>query len=230
MTLHPRTNQTNRYPLFSEIFNDVPFSSVLDFGGNSGNLLHFSNGDISEQDYICIDPSVPAINSGANEFPQATFHHYDKYNYMYNHSGSTSAVLPTVPDIDIIWAYSVFSHTDLHELYTTVKWMMSLNPKKIAVSILDMDTPVMLQYFYNKRVADYGECEDIRVLIDSTYDIVYLVDNNQVIVNTPVQPKVDCAHFIAFYRLQFIIDYFAARGITINISRPGDGYIPFLVI
>lgn len=230
MTLHPRTDLTNRFPLFAEIFSDIDFKSVLDFGGNSGNLLHFSDDTISEESYICVDPSVVAITNGTQEFKKAQFYHYDKYNYMYNHNGSVTAELPNLPDVDVVWVYSVFSHTDLHELYDLTKKLMLLNPKRIAISILDMDTPDMLQYFYNKRVADYGSCVDIRTLIDSDVNIAYLVDNTSLITETVHQPPIDCECFLAFYRLEYIKTYFADRGITVTFHRPGEGYVPFMII
>ena len=85
MSLHPRNTATNRYPLFTEIFPNHNDVSVLDFGGNQGNLLHFSNGQIDASKYTCIDVSKESITQGQEEFPESKWYHFDKFNFMYNH-------------------------------------------------------------------------------------------------------------------------------------------------
>ena len=69
--IHPRNETTNRYPLFHEIFGNTNESTVLDFGGSSGNLLYFSEGNIKEENYTCIDIVENAIMQGKAEFSNA---------------------------------------------------------------------------------------------------------------------------------------------------------------
>jgi len=231
MALYERNNSTNKYPLFKEIFKDLSTSSVLDYGGNRGNLLYFSNGEIIENTYTSIDVDIESIESGKQEFPNANWYHYDKFNYMYNHNGQTTE-FPRIENKnqDLIWAYSVFSHTDLEELKYTLKWLTSFNFKKLAVSVLDINTSEVLQYFYTRRVKDYGYSFKLPDLKGKDYDIVYFFDHDSLIINREVCPKLTCQHFVSFYNLDFLQDYLKQHGYTTTIKRPGDGYFPFLYI
>ena len=91
--------------------------SVLDFGGNRGNILHDPGCKIRQQNYYCVDVIREAIEEGRKSFPEAHWYHYDRYNCSFNPDGV--ADLP-VPDFgrsfDIILAYSVFTHTTLEEM------------------------------------------------------------------------------------------------------------------
>lgn len=228
MNYHPRNNTTNRFPIFKEVFGDISDAKILDFGGSSGNLLYFSNKEIKEELYTCTDIMTSALTKGIKEFPKANFIHYDRFNWMYNHNGNKDLVFPKLDNTyDYIWAYSVFSHTDLDEFCKTIKWMISLNPKKIAVSFLD-NSSGLLEYFYNKRIDEYGHCINIKELTD--FDMFSLIDNNLVISNTEKLEKHKCKHFITFYKLDFLKKYFINAGISINITKPKTADVPFIII
>jgi len=107
--LFPRTSKNNRTRYPEHYFKSA--GSFLDFGGNRGNLLYFGMKCASE--YTCIDVDKGAIEAGKIEFPNSTWIHYDKYSWVYNHGGKKDAEFPTVSPQDYIYAYSVFSHTDL---------------------------------------------------------------------------------------------------------------------
>jgi SAM-dependent methyltransferase len=92
--------------------------SVLDFGGNRGNILFDPACQIHPRDYYCLDVIKDAIDDGRSLFPDAHWAHYDRYNCSFNPAGVVD--LP-VPDFgrkfDVILAYSVFTHTTLEELH-----------------------------------------------------------------------------------------------------------------
>jgi SAM-dependent methyltransferase len=95
--------------------------SVLDFGGNRGNILFDPACQIHSRDYYCVDVIKDAIDDGRRLFPEAHWAHYDRYNCSFNPDGVAN--LP-VPDFgrkfDIILAYSVFTHTTLEEMHELV--------------------------------------------------------------------------------------------------------------
>lgn len=230
MSLHPRNTATNRYPLFAEIFPKHDDVSVLDFGGNQGNLLYFSNGKINPSKYTCIDVSYEAIQQGQKEFPQSTWHHFDRFNFMYNHNGQTN-IMPVIQDsFDYIWAFSVFTHTDLNELIETIKWFKTLKCKKIAISLLDIQNQSTLEFFYNKRCEAYGDCIDIRTLQNKDHKVVHLLDNNQLITDQHAIAKIECKHFITFYNLVFLIEHLKQHGIHAETVRSNQTYLPFICI
>jgi hypothetical protein len=231
MYVHDRNTSTNRYPLFKELFVDIDKPSVLDYGGNQGNLLYFSKGDILECNYTSIDVSINSVELGKKEFPLASWYHYDCFNHMYNHNG-TATEFPNVLNTtqDLIWAYSVFSHTDLDELVSTLTWLTSFKFKKLAVSVLDINTYELLQYFYMKRVNDFGKSFQLTDLQNKNYDIAYFYDNDSILINNSTSPKTKCKYFISLFDLNFLQSYLKEKGFNVMIKRPGNGYIPFLCI
>ena len=95
--------------------------SVLDFGGNQGNLLRDSGGKIRPQNYYCIDVIKDAIDEGRKQFPEAHWLHYNRYNVSFNPEGFASEPIPVMSTkFDTIVAYSVFTHTTREEMHDLV--------------------------------------------------------------------------------------------------------------
>lgn len=120
--------KTSQFAYFDTQLDHPDWSgkSVLDFGGNRGNLLFDTACQIRQRDYYCVDVIRDAINDGRRVFPDAHWIHYDRYNCSFNPEGITG--LP-VPDFgrkfDIILAYSVFTHTTLEEMKELVAQLES---------------------------------------------------------------------------------------------------------
>ena len=100
--------------------------SVLDFGGNRGNLLLNPDCAIRHEQYYCMDVLRGAIDEGRERFPTAHWVHYDRYNCSFNPKGIEG--LP-VPDLgigfDFILAFSVFTHTTREEMHALVGQLRS---------------------------------------------------------------------------------------------------------
>ena len=91
--------------------------SVLDFGGNRGNILFDSACRIQPRDYYCIDVIKDALDDGRSLFPEAHWAHYDRYNCSFNPDGAVDLAVPDFGRrFDIIPAYSVFTHTTREEI------------------------------------------------------------------------------------------------------------------
>jgi SAM-dependent methyltransferase len=101
--------------------------SVLDFGGNKGNLLRDPACVIAPENYYCLDVIREAIDEGRASFPDAHWIHYDRYNRSFNPEGARD--LP-VPDfglrLDFILSYSVFTHTTFEEMKELVAQLEGL--------------------------------------------------------------------------------------------------------
>jgi Methyltransferase domain len=91
--------------------------TVLDFGGNVGNILADPDCTILPERYYCLDVVRNALDIGRERYPNAHWVHYDRYNFSFNPGGVVD--LP-VPDLavcfDVILAYSVFTHIGLEEM------------------------------------------------------------------------------------------------------------------
>lgn len=231
-SIHPRNDSTNRFPLFKEIFGNIAGCNVFDYGGGSGNLLYFSKGEITEENYTCLDVSESAIQSGKLEFPTASWAHYNKFNWMYNLEGNTELGFPHIdPNQDFIWSYSVFSHVDACEFLETVEWLCSFNYKKIAVSFLDIDGQEMKQYFFNKRVSDYGNCNDELLSISSsTANTAYFFDNTTMVIDKYRCEHTHTKHFLSFFSKKWLINELSKRGINVKIVNVIGSFVPFLLI
>lgn len=226
--LHPRNNTTNRYPLFKEIFNNVQTQSLLDWGGNTGNLLHFSKNELSQENYTCVDTVNDAIISGKAEFPNATWIHYNKFNPIYNPLGNKDEVFPTISKFDNIWSYSVFSHTSHEEFRNSFEFLNSKTKRKLAVSFLDKNDQLTTNWFYQKRITEFGSCVDMSQLHESESNVIYIKDNDEIIYDGNISHINKCNLFIALYDVDWLINSLTISGI--EVMRPGNGRIPFIVI
>ena len=95
--------------------------SVLDFGGNIGNVLHHPRSAIDRDKYCCIDVSVDAIVAGKRLAPEAHFIFYDRYNFEYNPVGQPDLAIPVNGNrFDFVLALSVFTHTPKTEMIELV--------------------------------------------------------------------------------------------------------------
>jgi len=231
--IHPRTDFTNRFPLFQEAFKDVNFNNVLDFGGNRGNLLYFSEGKIKESNYTCIDVSIESIKSGWKEFPLSDFLYYDRYNWAYNHNGKKEITLfdpkKHFKRYDVIWAWSVFSHTDYNELVETLSWMIDLSPKRIVVSFLSDDLKIK-KFFFDKRVVQYGDCVNF---LDCTENILILTNNDSIYKNIKTFPiPMNVSEMVTFYDINFLMSELKKEfcGISIKLEFYKNSSVPCLRI
>ena len=173
-------NNANRYHLFKELMPNPNDMTVLDWGGNSGNLLRYSNGEISETLYTSVDVDLERLEIGKSAHPDADFIHYDRWSSAYNHSGSKEYNFPNVnKNQDLIYSFSIFTHTSYDEFIKTFEWLDTFNYKHMIHSVLDIKHTQRLEWFYNKRMNDYdGECidflsvaKDPSVYIMTVYDL-----------------------------------------------------------
>jgi SAM-dependent methyltransferase len=106
---------------------DWASKTVLDFGGNSGNLLRDPRTSIDPARYWCIDVSPAGIARGQDTFPQAHWILYDRYNFEFNPCGVKGLPIPdTGQRFDVIVAYSVFTHTSKQEMLDLVGQLRGL--------------------------------------------------------------------------------------------------------
>src|SRR5580700_65363 len=72
---------------------------VLDFGGNSGNILKTPVPVIEEEKYSCIDVSTDGIAEGKRTFPKANWILSDRYNI----SLSSTTFWPILCSLTSMW-------------------------------------------------------------------------------------------------------------------------------
>lgn len=229
MSLHIRDKLSDKFHVFAQLFPEFTSTdTVLDFGGNRGNLLYFSNGAIQPSHYTSVDVDTESLYVGKNEFPAAKWIHYNKFNWMYNHTGIPNPPFPDISTVDYIWAYSVFTHTDYNDLFRTIEWFYTLGFKKCAISVLDINNAEVIAYFRNKRIEDYGSCIDVEQC--SNNNIVYLGNNDQLFFNDTVLPTLNLQHLATFYNLAWLETQLKQHFKHVRIEYLTTSFSPFIIL
>jgi SAM-dependent methyltransferase len=117
--LRSQFGRSGQFAYFHQQLNypDWHDKTILDFGGNAGNLLLDPGCAIRPEDYYCIDVIREAVEEGRKKFPQAHWIHYDRYNRSFNPEGVAGLPIPDIGiEFDLILAYSVFTHTTWEEM------------------------------------------------------------------------------------------------------------------
>jgi SAM-dependent methyltransferase len=142
--------------------------SVLDFGGNIGNVLHHPRSTIDQEKYWCIDVSRDAIAAGRQAAPAAHFIFYDRYNFEYNPDGVRNLPVPMNGNrFDFVLALSVFTHTPQTEMIELVKNLEQLLNRGGRLAFTFFDPHYVppgsdvnnLKYYFEMRSAALSETE-----------------------------------------------------------------------
>ena len=230
--IYTREEQNNRFPIYERLVDSVENKTVMDFGGNTGNLLYFSEGKIKEENYVCVDLEKEALAIGEAEYPNAEWISYDRYAWCYNHNGERNSPFPSPKkeQIDHIFSYSVFSHTDFHELVTTLKWMKTFNPEVIAVSVLLTENKVIANWFWQRRVQEYGNCVDYRNHLRDCQTTFSVFDNDFIVEDTPYMAEYNSRHLITFYQKDWLISELAREGFEVELIQPPGSFQSFILL
>jgi SAM-dependent methyltransferase len=114
--------------------------TVLDFGGNIGNILRDPNCTIEEERYWCIDVVRDSVDRGRALYPRANWMFYDRFSFYFNPRGVRGLPLPKLNEkFDYIVAYSVFTNTppsDMHDLLGQLKGLLK-NGGTLAFTFID---------------------------------------------------------------------------------------------
>lgn len=187
---------------FKKNMIDFNNKKVLDFGGNFGtldmgfgNLLEHNN--ILPENYTCVDIDKQAMDKGRQKYPNAEWIYYNRYNPMYNPNGQKD-LFPTInKKYDVIYSYSVFSHTSYKELLDFIQYFKTILTENgfMYLSVPCYEDKI-IKWFYHKRIKDYGECDNIHMLPES---YIYLVDNK---IKDKIPEK--CQHLVTIYNKDFL--------------------------
>ena len=127
------SRKTGQFTYFSQQVGEADWrgKSVLDFGGNIGNILRDPASTIDEDRYWCLDVVEESIDRGKAAYPNAHWVFYDRHCFFFNPYGSAELSVPELGrSFDYIVAYSVFtntSHTDMIQLVGQLESMLTPN-------------------------------------------------------------------------------------------------------
>lgn len=183
----------NTFRYFRSFQPKITQGTVLDYGSNYGMFLDSSRGLFPQENYTGIDVDHEAIEEGKKLFPKANFIFYNGFNHMYNPTGSNCR--PQLNQtFDTIISYSVLTHTNIDDTVETLNWLYGkLNAGgKMLISWLSIENKTAVDFFYNKRVRDFGSCD--KIIAD---DYVYLLENKATKVP-------DIGLLLVFYRENYL--------------------------
>ena len=227
MSTHPY------YPRFT-YFNqqlenfDWTNSKILDYGGNWGNLLRDPSRTIPQENYWCIDVSEDAINQGKQDYPNAHWYYYNKWNHCYNSNGDKSLKIPSLETkFDLITAFSVVTHVTEEDMIDIIYHDLFplLNTNGIlAFTLLE---PSALVYFAKKRGLSLIEITKLLSKAAAHKDSLYYINSDIIIgVDQPV-PLPSSDFFVSFYSIERAKKIFSNN--LLDIKKPANSEIQYCV-
>lgn len=197
--------------------------SVLDFGGNKGNLLLDPACTIRPQDYYCVDVIGDALDEGRIAFPEAHWVHYDRYNYSFNPEGLAGLPVPDLGiEFDFVLAYSVFTHTTREEMMDLIEQLTTrLAPGGVlAFTFIDPHWKSWPETYEGnnlkwrlEKVREINSALDVESLLLQGRDALWcsLVNGTELFVNGSGSWADDyrsCATYNVYYTEDFLRDEF----------------------
>ncbi|MDA7807213.1 class I SAM-dependent methyltransferase [bacterium] len=228
MSLFPRQP---RFRFFDVMHKgpDWSQSTILDIGGNRGNLLidGTDKGKFTPSQYTCLDVDAEAIEYGKTQYPDANWVHHDAFNHVYNIKGQDELCYPFEDNtFDIICAYSVYSHTTfkqfIHDLIEILR--VCKQGGSVAITLVDVGSA---EWFIDKRKVDYDVSrppviiEDIQAL--GPLDYVYYVDNDLLLDEIYSDTKMD--YLVTVYNLKWLSLFLQKLNIDSKIKFPCHGHV-----
>jgi len=178
-----------KYNLY--IPENIKSKKVLDYGCGTGNLIKNTDSNL----YTGLEIDKEAYEYCIKTFPKNKFIFQDIYNVVYNKKGKQQ--YPILNDTyDIIFAYSVFTHTTYEYFLKCIDIFKSHLNKggSIYISMVLFENNKMLRYFVSKRKKQFGYCD----IIEKCDTVGYLLDNKY---NSNIE---DYSNFVSIYNKKFL--------------------------
>lgn len=141
--------KTNTFAIFNQFVDNYNNKTILDFGGNRGNLIDSSDGKIKQEHYTCLDVSKESLDFLHKDFPLVNSIHWNKYHPYYNPTGNIEEPFPKLQFYDIIFANSVFTHISLEETLYCLE-QISKYTNRITFTYIDPSNNQFIKKFNEK--------------------------------------------------------------------------------
>lgn len=190
---------------YVELIVDLKGKKVLDFGCNHANFLPW-NGD-----YTGYDIDAQVIEQNKIDYPDCIWLQQDVYNWQYNHTGKDAHDWNMFSKYDIIFLFSVFTHTDLNEFKRTTKNLNNhLNEGgSILASYISLNDTNNLYDIFNHRKELFADIpslvKELSGLNSAVVAVVIETKELMVFKNIETIPKfTNETYFLALYDDDFI--------------------------
>ena len=149
------------FGIFDQFVDDYEDKKILDFGGNRGNLLWYSQGKIQEENYTCLDISKEALNTLLEDHPNAGTVYWNRYHETYNPHGNKNENFPKLKQFDIAFANSVFTHHELNEMLYCIEQLCHVS-KQVCFTYIDPLNKKIFDILKSKHAIDIQNIEEIQ--------------------------------------------------------------------
>jgi hypothetical protein len=204
------------FSVLSSLEDSIENKTILDFGGNRGNLIYFSQGKILQTNYTCIDVDANSITHGEQEFPNATWIHWNKHHPWYNPTGFDVSFPIVDTQFDIIWSHSVFTHLDIKETLYCLEQLLKLG-RTVIFSFVGATNISLIS-----KLISLGELtllsDDINSINTSTYSVV--LDKSKLLLNTDSLSTISYKQIWTFYSVDFLLSL--VSNLTIQYDRRAE--------
>jgi SAM-dependent methyltransferase len=217
---------------FFDMMHDKPDwsdASILDIGGNRGNLLEdgLELKRFTAEQYTSLDVDQEALNFGKQQHSTANWVHHDAFNNVYNIQGQEELVYPFDDNtFDLICSYSVYSHTTFKQFVFDLIEMFRICKPNGSIALTLVDTPAS-QFFTQKRVIDLD-----RLRIPITFekiskfnivDYMYFVDHDLLVDEIYSKSKMD--FLVTIYNLKWLGMFLNKLNITHKFKFPPQHHV-----
>lgn len=186
---------------------------VLDFGCNQGNFLASAYRNSKQparfapRNYIGLDLNLNAVNIAKEKYPLTAnnIHHYNKFHRSYNPSGIPGLLASNYVNrpVDLIVAYSVFTHTTINETRATLNDLRTLLKPDGSI-VFSLWTSESLEGFYNYSSASRNiekTPQRHQELVEKSFDnVMYWIDHTYSLVDSDDVELGSINAFSAFYK------------------------------
>jgi len=160
---------------------DIKNKSILDYGGNRGNLLEdgMETGEILPENYTSMDVDLEALKYIQSHCSAANTVHYNRYNQIYNPQGEKLLKFPFADNtFDIVYSFSVNTHSSWEDYVFDISEMVRVSRGVVYSSILNLS---VIKLLHSKRIKDYGSAVDFNVFNNIDTGLYFV--NNDIILD-----------------------------------------------
>jgi len=227
MYIFPRLPQVR----LSQLTNagvDVTGKSILDYGGNRGNLLEdgVETGSILPENYTSMDVDKVGLNHLKESYPNTNTMLYNRHNPVYNPQGEKHLKFPYDDNtFDIVYSYSVNTHSSWSDYRFDILEMLRVSKGPIYTSILDEHC---LKILHQKRIDEYGSAVDMDIITD-TPDGSYFI-NQGIVMSLGANVPNDIKYLLTYYKPQWLMSVLDDMGLDVKMHKASPGIQPLLEI
>lgn len=208
--------RVNYFAVLSSLVDPIENKTILDFGGNRGNLLYFSQGKILQTNYTCIDVDTDSIKHGEQEFPSAAWIHWNRLHPWYNPTGFDGSFPIVDKQFDIIWSHSVFTHFDIKETLYCLEQLLKLGGIVIFSFVSAANVSLISRLVSLEELV--LSSNDINSISTSAYSVV--LDRSKLLLNTDDLSTTNYTQIWTFYSVDFLLNLIS--NLTTHYNRRAE--------